>query len=499
MDLKTLEQPEKVNFKPDDSEAKVREAFLMPIIEFLGYKDEYDDIIRESEFRIKVPFFKLGTKKISLTKLQADFILGLKGTKDIVIDAKSPGFDIENLEFLMQAYSYASHIEVNAKYFLISNGTKTNVYYTHDIKIEPILSIQQDEVIKKALLLSDLLSRKSIRKKNQLNHYDYEVEREKINFLDLFFQESKDMKYPISPELYGRTINMKPELATKLYHYLQENETNFKTQFSETPKFQSYFDFHLSELLKNFLEHERIGIALFAFKSENRGIKYLNVFKDTIKADKYLIIKTQWMFYQLPMPFLFVVFCDGWEYDHDDESYSLLGLEDFFKLLRRDGLSFSYDYETTFYDPSSVKIFITEKMFMEFLDPEITYDTEDSAYLLDMIRFMFSKNSPDEDDRFISVSVSGERINIYRSYDPEDYSFWYLIKKIRNNEELDGFEREWLELIFDVDDYQFDDFINSVTNARRLIDIPFQNESTIKGIKDYESKIISEFKSQRSS
>lgn len=492
MNLDALKKLEKIEFKQGNAEAKVREAFVMPIIEFLGYKDEHRDIIRENEFKIKMPFFKLGTKKISLTKLQADFILGISGTKDIVIDAKSPSFDVEEPEFLMQAYSYASHIEVNARYFIITNGLTTNVYYTHDNRIKPILSVKQKDIARKALILYDLLCRKNIRKKNNRINYDHEVEREKINFLNLFIEESKNGKYPLSPKLYFEIINMNPKLSYKLYSYLTEYESKFKDHFSLNKKqqknFQIYFDLTVSKLLRNFLKHERIGIVVMAFISEKMRKKYLNTLKETIKSDRFLVVEAQWIFNQVAMPYLLVIICDGWQFDEDEKSYDLPALKKFFNSLRTEGLSVGYDFDVEFYNPERAEIFITNKEYMKFLDPRIVYDTGDTSYIFDIMRMMSIEHSPEKDDSFVSVSISGERIDVYRSYDPEEYSFWLLVKKIRNNIELDDLEKWWLEYFCEIDDYKFDKFISQVKSAKKLTDIPFQNKSRIDNIRKYKSR-----------
>ena len=60
-------------------------------------------------------------KKDPLLRGKADYILEASGKVRWVIEAKAPDVQID-IDAIEQAWSYASHAEIRAVYFVLSNG-----------------------------------------------------------------------------------------------------------------------------------------------------------------------------------------------------------------------------------------------------------------------------------------------------------------------------------------------------------------------------------------
>jgi DNA modification methylase len=108
------------NFKEDS----VREVILLPIIKVLGYTEE---AIERSK-TLKHPFLKQGSNKKIEVKLIPDYCLKIGQSYSCMLEAKAPNVAIDNKDMIGQAYSYAIHPEVRAKYFALCNGVQFVLY-----------------------------------------------------------------------------------------------------------------------------------------------------------------------------------------------------------------------------------------------------------------------------------------------------------------------------------------------------------------------------------
>ena len=104
------------------NETDVREEILAPLIRSLGYRSGTEnDVIREQSLRYPRAF--LGRKKPGqdpVLRGKADYILDARNAVRWVIEAKAPDVELD-LDAVEQAYTYASHPEVRAVYFVLSN------------------------------------------------------------------------------------------------------------------------------------------------------------------------------------------------------------------------------------------------------------------------------------------------------------------------------------------------------------------------------------------
>jgi hypothetical protein len=108
LDTNTLHQLKKlINLNLGLTEQDVREDFIKPILEILGYQGGTENNI-ERDVPLKVPYRKLGTKKINIS-IFPDYILSISNIKKWVLDAKKSSESVLDEGHISQVYSYAIH------------------------------------------------------------------------------------------------------------------------------------------------------------------------------------------------------------------------------------------------------------------------------------------------------------------------------------------------------------------------------------------------------
>lgn len=130
------------------NESDIREEVIAPLLRALGYRSGTENnIIREQSLRYPRTF--LGRKKPErdpLLRGRADYILEVNRRLRWIIEAKAPDASV-TVDDVEQAWTYASHPEVRALYFVVCNGISLVVYRTHDgPNCPPILSIPYERL-----------------------------------------------------------------------------------------------------------------------------------------------------------------------------------------------------------------------------------------------------------------------------------------------------------------------------------------------------------------
>jgi hypothetical protein len=124
-DHKLLENPE---FKEDS----VREEIVVPIIKGLGYSANKPNQIIRSRNLIH-PFVAIGSQKKKIYIIP-DYLFEVDEKPTWILDAKSPSESIIKSKNIEQAYSYAMHPEVRARFFSLCNGREFVLYSVDDFK-----------------------------------------------------------------------------------------------------------------------------------------------------------------------------------------------------------------------------------------------------------------------------------------------------------------------------------------------------------------------------
>ncbi len=130
-------------------EADVREDILAPLISRLGYANTPGGppmILREHQ--LTYPNLFLGRKKVGrdyALRGVADYLVEVKNHARWTLEAKAPAVPIDD-DAVQQAWTYAAHAEVQAVYFLVSNGRLFNLYSTSSCFQGPLLTISYEEL-----------------------------------------------------------------------------------------------------------------------------------------------------------------------------------------------------------------------------------------------------------------------------------------------------------------------------------------------------------------
>lgn len=158
-DLNLLENSE---FKEDS----VREEIVVPILKELGYTASKPNQIIRSRNLIH-PFVSIGSQKKKIY-IVPDYLLEVEGKPTWILDAKAPSESIIKSKNVEQAYSYAIHPEVRARFFSLCNG-KEFVFFSVD-GIEPIMHFQIQALPLYWESIKGILSPEKVLLKNNLEY-----------------------------------------------------------------------------------------------------------------------------------------------------------------------------------------------------------------------------------------------------------------------------------------------------------------------------------------
>ena len=145
------------------NEAAVREQVIAPILQHLGYRSgtRYD-IIYERLLRYpKVSLGRKDSKKDPPLRGSADYVLEVDSLVRWVVEAKPPvEISIDDIE---QAWTYASHPEVRAVYFVLCNGRILEVFNAHHgPNASAVLSVPYEKIAEQWGKIANCLSPKAL-------------------------------------------------------------------------------------------------------------------------------------------------------------------------------------------------------------------------------------------------------------------------------------------------------------------------------------------------
>lgn len=181
------------------NESDVREEFIAPLLNILGYsKNTVNDIVREKTLQLTEPFQRLGRKRV-----QIDYMPTIRLKSFWILEAKPGNIKVMNEGDLLQAYLYATHPEIQAQYIVLCNGWSLQVYDVHQINgwNIPIYRINHANCQDNFVELKNLLAAKTMlesRRKKLLQQIKntFEVELD-INQWNMFVSEFNKMKSPL--------------------------------------------------------------------------------------------------------------------------------------------------------------------------------------------------------------------------------------------------------------------------------------------------------------
>ncbi|MCX8507226.1 MAG: DNA methyltransferase [Alphaproteobacteria bacterium] len=115
----------------------MREILILPMLYALGYNNDLCSIVRSKI--LSVPYAKIGSSRRKITVIP-DYTLKINDSNAWILDAKSPNESVTDSEHIQQAYYYAVHFEIRAKYFALCNGREFALYRTDNAENRPILN-----------------------------------------------------------------------------------------------------------------------------------------------------------------------------------------------------------------------------------------------------------------------------------------------------------------------------------------------------------------------
>jgi 16S rRNA G966 N2-methylase RsmD len=139
---------------PDFKEDSVREEIVKPILDSLGYSASGTYKIERSK-KLEHPFVKVGSGKREIT-IFPDYLLKVDGRYAWVLDAKAPDEEVKTGANREQAYFYAIHPKIRARYYALCNGKEFIVFAVDSA--EPVLYFHVSELNKHRQALESLLS-----------------------------------------------------------------------------------------------------------------------------------------------------------------------------------------------------------------------------------------------------------------------------------------------------------------------------------------------------
>ncbi len=112
----------------DMNETDIREEFITPLLDVLGYShNKIDKILREKSLSLKNKYHKIGRTKIII-----DYIPKFRLKKFWIIEAKRGNDDFSDEDAFLQAHFYAIHPEIQAKYIVLINGKEIRIYDSYE-------------------------------------------------------------------------------------------------------------------------------------------------------------------------------------------------------------------------------------------------------------------------------------------------------------------------------------------------------------------------------
>jgi DNA modification methylase len=130
--------------QPTFKEDSVREELINPLLYNLGYSASgFNQIIRSRTLTHPVLTVGSSQRKINIIP---DYLLMVDNKPAWVLDAKSPNEKIDTGQHVQQAYSYAIHPEIRAKFYALCNGREFILFSIEDDK--HILYFQLSEISK---------------------------------------------------------------------------------------------------------------------------------------------------------------------------------------------------------------------------------------------------------------------------------------------------------------------------------------------------------------
>lgn len=242
---------------PEFMEDSVREEILAPLLKALGYNATGNNKIVRSR-KLEHPFVSIGCKRKEIF-LIPDYVLEIENTPKWILEAKAPNEKLLNSSHVEQAYSYAIHPEIRAKYYALSNGRDFVLFSVDEVK--PILNINLCYLGTVWEELKALLSPKTLEKNKQRKlAKDLGLHIKRLGFnsnIEMFFYDLPlDHIAKLENDLYTTSLS------------ITIDDNNYCVSFD--------FDHKTAMQLEGKIPHNALGLLLRPLTDAIRKIEFEN-------------------------------------------------------------------------------------------------------------------------------------------------------------------------------------------------------------------------------
>jgi hypothetical protein len=141
------------------NEQAIREGWIAPLLDYLGYRiDTLNEIEYEQSVALRHPVRLLGH-----TRLRVDYKPTVLRRELWLIEAKAPKYGEDWEEHLGQAWSYATHPEINVPIMAIADGSRLAVY---DVTIPewdtPVLDVPTQQIASRFNEVANVLGARQV-------------------------------------------------------------------------------------------------------------------------------------------------------------------------------------------------------------------------------------------------------------------------------------------------------------------------------------------------
>ncbi|WP_229620024.1 type I restriction enzyme HsdR N-terminal domain-containing protein [Vibrio parahaemolyticus] len=240
---------------PEYKEDAVREDIVKPILDRLGYSPSGENkMVRSRSLEHPEVYMGVSKRRINIVP---DYLLEIKKEPKWILDAKSPIQNIESGKNVHQAYSYAIHPDVRARFFALCNGFQFVVF---DVtKKSPIAKFEVGDIESRWEELHRLLSPLALTRPELLDfQLDYGVHMFNLGAPVGQIHHFSPMGVPhiakVNDELYSICVNI---LLGDEYF-----ATSFDFGKKEYKQLLSVLPNETRKLVRNALRHQPYSIEL---------------------------------------------------------------------------------------------------------------------------------------------------------------------------------------------------------------------------------------------
>ncbi|QYX30359.1 type I restriction enzyme HsdR N-terminal domain-containing protein [Sphaerospermopsis torques-reginae] len=234
MDNAQLERLKKLqDLSLGDTEQEVREVFITPLLQELGYESG-------TKYHIDYEFPSKARLENKTESIKIDYVLSVGNEMKWILEAKRTKESVWNEKYINQAHRYATIKTINVDFYALCNGEEFALFLSKDRPNIPIFHFKRNELIERWDEINAKLSGKSF--DTSIDNTSSEIDGEIIS--PIIYAENFEIdKLPCNPrDFVGRE-----GIITKFWDFIDKVKSN-KT-FVRFVGFEGDYDIGKSSLI----------------------------------------------------------------------------------------------------------------------------------------------------------------------------------------------------------------------------------------------------------